>query len=80
VGCGFTDPYYCDEQRMVIEGVKSALGAYRDLEVVGEALNGHQAIEKVKSLKPDIVILGIAIFISYLIITLIFKEAKGVYR
>lgn len=49
-----------DDHRVVIEGVKSALSTYQDLEVVGEALDGHQAIQKVKSLQPDIVIMDIA--------------------
>lgn len=49
-----------DDHRVVIEGVKSALSVSPDLEVIGEALNGHQAIKKVKSLKPDIVIMDIS--------------------
>ena len=49
-----------DDHRVVIEGIKSALSASSDLEVVGEALNGHQAIKKAKSLKPDIVIMDIS--------------------
>lgn len=49
-----------DDHRVVIEGIKSALIASPDLEVIGEALNGHQAIQKAKSLKPDIVIMDIS--------------------
>jgi len=49
-----------DDHRVVIEGIKSALSVSPDLEVVGEALNGHQAIKKAKSLKPDIVIMDIS--------------------
>jgi len=49
-----------DDHRVVIEGIKSALSVSPDLEVIGEALNGHQAIKKVKSLKPDIVIMDIS--------------------
>jgi DNA-binding NarL/FixJ family response regulator len=49
-----------DDHRVVIEGVKSALSTSPELDVVGEAMNGQQAIKKVKSLKPDIVILDIA--------------------
>jgi len=49
-----------DDHRVVIEGIKSALSVSPDLEVIGEALNGHQAIKKAKSLKPDIVIMDIS--------------------
>jgi DNA-binding NarL/FixJ family response regulator len=49
-----------DDHRVVIEGIKSALSVSPDLEVIGEALNGHQAIKKSKSLKPDIVIMDIS--------------------
>ena len=49
-----------DDHRVVIEGVKSVLGVLPDLEVVGEAFNGHQAISKAKSLKPNIIIMDIA--------------------
>ncbi|HAX97468.1 MAG TPA: DNA-binding response regulator [Candidatus Atribacteria bacterium] len=49
-----------DDHRVVIEGIKSALSVYPELEVIGEALNGHQAIKKAKSLKPDIVIMDIS--------------------
>jgi RNA polymerase sigma factor (sigma-70 family) len=49
-----------DDHRVVIEGIKSALSVSPDLEIIGEALNGHQAIKKAKSLKPDIVIMDIS--------------------
>ena len=49
-----------DDHRVVIEGIKSALSVSPDLEVIGEALTGHQAIKKAKSLKPDIVIMDIS--------------------
>jgi len=49
-----------DDHRVVIEGIKSALSVSPDLEVIGEALNGHQAIKKAKSLKPDIIIMDIS--------------------
>lgn len=49
-----------DDHRVVIEGVKSALAVYPDLEVVGEAYDGREAVQMVKSLNPDIVIMDIA--------------------
>jgi len=44
----------------VREGLRSLLGAHRDCEVVGEAVDGRQAVALVKDLKPDIVILDIS--------------------
>lgn len=49
-----------DDHRVVIEGIKSALKEYPEFEVVGEITNGLEAIESVKSLKPDIMILDIS--------------------
>ena len=49
-----------DDHWVVIEGVKSALREYPEIEVVGEAVDGLQAIEFTKSLGPDIVIMDIS--------------------
>jgi len=49
-----------DDHRVVIEGIKSALQEYPEFEVVGEAIDGLQAVEFVNSLKPEIVIMDIS--------------------
>jgi DNA-binding NarL/FixJ family response regulator len=49
-----------DDHRVVIEGIKSALKEYPEFEVLGEVTNGLEAVESVKSLKPDIMILDIS--------------------
>ena len=49
-----------DDHRVVIAGIKSALQEHPEFEVVGEAIDGLEAVEFVKSLSPDIVIMDIA--------------------
>ena len=47
-----------DDQKMVREAVKISLEPEDDLEVVGTANNGVAAIEQVKKLQPDVVIMN----------------------
>src|SRR5262249_2006482 len=49
-----------DEHAIVREGVKGILMAEPDLEVVGEAEDGVQAVEQAKQLKPDVAVLDIS--------------------
>jgi len=49
-----------DDHRVVIEGVKSALQEHPEFEVVGEAVDGLQAVESARSLGPEIVIMDIS--------------------
>lgn len=49
-----------DDHRVVIEGIRSALEGEAEFQVVGEAFDGHQAVEMVKVLKPDMVIMDIS--------------------
>ncbi len=48
-----------DDHALFRDGLKSLLDA-RGLEVVGEASNGRQAFEMAKSLRPDIVLMDLA--------------------
>lgn len=41
----------------VLEGIKSILRGYPEFEVIGEAIDSFDAIRKVKSLKPNVVII-----------------------
>jgi DNA-binding NarL/FixJ family response regulator len=49
-----------DDHRVVIEGIKSCLRDYSEFEVVGEALNGRQAVKLAESLHPKILITDIS--------------------
>jgi DNA-binding NarL/FixJ family response regulator len=48
-----------DDQALVRAGFKMILDAEDDLDVVGEASDGAQAVEQAKRLKPDVVLMDI---------------------
>lgn len=48
-----------DDQMMVREGFSVLLNAMDGIEVVGEAVNGREAIAQVAALKPDVVLMDI---------------------
>ncbi len=49
-----------DDHKVVREGTRELLQKENDLEVVGEAGDGEEAVELVKDLKPDVVIMDVA--------------------
>lgn len=49
-----------DDHAIVREGLRQLLNGQTDMEVAGEAEDGRQALEKVKSLHPDVILLDIA--------------------
>ncbi|MFC1961584.1 response regulator [Chloroflexota bacterium] len=48
-----------DDHTMVRDGICAVLTLQKDMEVIGEAVNGQDAIEKVKRLSPNIVLMDI---------------------
>ena len=48
-----------DDQMLVRQGIRGLLELLPDIEVVGEANDGQEAIERVPELKPDILLLDI---------------------
>jgi DNA-binding NarL/FixJ family response regulator len=49
-----------DDHAILREGVKALLGLADDIEVVGEAADGQQAIERCRVLEPDVVVMDVA--------------------
>jgi DNA-binding NarL/FixJ family response regulator len=50
----------CDDHSIFREGIKNVLARNPALEVIGEAADGFAAVETVKKLKPDLVVMDIA--------------------
>src|SRR4029077_7384124 len=49
-----------DDHAVVRQGFKMILGAHADMEVVGEAGNGREAVELAEQLRPDVVVMDVA--------------------
>jgi DNA-binding NarL/FixJ family response regulator len=50
----------CDDHTILREGIRLLLNSQPDMEVVGEAVDGHEAIERARALKPDVILMDIA--------------------
>jgi DNA-binding NarL/FixJ family response regulator len=48
-----------DDHAVVREGLSAMLSREKDFQVVGEAINGREAIEKARELKPDMVLMDL---------------------
>lgn len=48
-----------DDHAIVRSGLKAVLGGARDIEVVGEAANGREALEQVERLNPSVVVMDL---------------------
>ncbi|MCG3039524.1 response regulator [Streptomyces fenghuangensis] len=49
----------CDDQALVRTGYVTIFSAQPDMEVVGEAGNGHEAVQTARRLRPDVVVMDI---------------------
>ena len=50
-----------EDQKLMRIGIKSLFNDYPEMEVIGEAVNGKEAVEKSKLIKPDIVLMDIGL-------------------
>lgn len=48
-----------DDHPLIREGLVAVLGREGDLQVVGEAVNGQEAVERFRELRPDIVLMDL---------------------
>ena len=49
-----------DDHSVVRAGLKAVLGTAKDIEVVGEASSGREAVALVARLKPDVVVMDLS--------------------
>lgn len=49
-----------DDERLAREELKSLLKEFNEIEIVGEAQNGEEGIQKVKELNPDLIFLDVS--------------------
>jgi DNA-binding NarL/FixJ family response regulator len=49
-----------DDHEIVRDGLRTVLAAERDIEIVGEAENGWQAVELARKLRPAVVVMDIS--------------------
>ncbi|MEN8172201.1 MAG: response regulator transcription factor [Chloroflexota bacterium] len=51
--------YLVDDQRLMRDGLRTLLEIEKDLEIIGEAENGEQAVEAYRDHKPDVMLMDI---------------------
>ena len=49
-----------DDHTLIRDGIRALLSLASDIEVVGEAANGKEALEKAKELSPDVVLMDLS--------------------
>lgn len=50
----------CDDHTILREGIRLLLNSQPDIEVVAEAVDGREAVDKAREVKPDIILMDIA--------------------
>jgi DNA-binding NarL/FixJ family response regulator len=50
----------CDDHTVFRQGLRRLLEAADDIEVIGDAEDGHQAVDETKRLQPDVVLMDVA--------------------
>jgi len=55
-----TTLYIVDDHRIVIQGIRGVLSDHDDFQIIGHSTDGLDAVNQIRSLKPDIVIMDIS--------------------
>ncbi len=50
----------CDDHTILREGIRLLLNSQPDMEVVAEAVDGRDAVDKARAVKPDVILMDIA--------------------
>ena len=50
-----------DDHAILRDGIRALIGLHNDVEIIGEASEGKEAVEKALELEPDVVVMDIAI-------------------
>ena len=50
-----------EDQKLMRIGIKSLFNDYPEMEIIGEAVNGKEAVEKARLIKPDIILMDIGL-------------------
>ena len=50
-----------EDQKLMRIGIKSLFTDYPEMEIIGEAFNGKEAVEKTKLIKPDVILMDIGL-------------------
>ncbi len=50
-----------EDQKLMRIGIKSLFNDYPEMEIIGEATNGKEAVEKSKLIKPDVVLMDLGL-------------------
>jgi two-component system response regulator NreC len=48
-----------DDHSLVRQGFRAILSAQSDMQIVGEASNGLEAVEQAEKLKPDVILIDV---------------------
>ncbi len=51
-----------DDHAILRDGIRALLSLHEDMEIIGEASEGKEAVEKAQELAPDVVVMDIAMF------------------
>ena len=49
--------FFADDQALFREGLETLLSVHKDIQVVGQAVNGQEAVDLAMKLRPDVILM-----------------------